>query len=61
MIIKEIDRNKTEEIKTLKNIFNLSNSDRQKFLTFGAVFTKVKLVPKRVGFWSMFNKYRLLN
>jgi hypothetical protein len=30
-------------------------------LTFGAVFTKVKLVPKRVGFWSMFNKYRLLN
>ena len=30
-------------------------------LTFGAVFTKVKLVPKRVGFWSMFNKYRLWN
>ena len=32
MILKEIDSNKTEEIKTLKNIFNLSNSDRQKFL-----------------------------
>lgn len=32
MILKEIDNNKTEEIKTLKNILNLSNSDKQKFL-----------------------------
>ncbi len=53
MILKEIDSNKTEEIKTLKNIFNLSNNDRQKFLTFGAVFTNEKLVPKRLEFLNI--------